>query len=104
MPARSSPTPLPLALIALLLGGEQAALALVAAALACRGAPDLAIERGYGLPPHPYWLIPVRDLLSFAVFVAGFRRPRRDAGRGTAYALMSEGTYLNDSERRPPSP
>jgi len=31
------------------------------------------------LPAHRYWLIPVRDLLSFAVFIAGF------AGRNVSW-------------------
>jgi ceramide glucosyltransferase len=62
---------LPLALAAFLLGGGLPALALGCAALACRAGLVVAIERAYGLPPHPYWLIPVRDLLSFAVFIAG---------------------------------
>ena len=30
------------------------------------------VTRGFGLPPQPYGLVPVRDLLSFAVFVASF--------------------------------
>ena len=61
----------PLALAAFCLGGGLPALALAAAALACRTGLIVAVERGYALPPHAYWLIPVRDLISFAVFVAG---------------------------------
>lgn len=91
----------PLALIAWLLGGGWPALGLALAALACRAALVFATERGYGLPPHPYWLIPVRDLLSFAVFVAGF--VARDVSwRGHHYELMSEG--ILKSNRRSPSP
>jgi ceramide glucosyltransferase len=91
--------PLPLALIAWGLGGGWAAISLGLAALACRAALIFAIERGYGLPRHPYWLIPVRDLLSFAVFVSGF--VARDVSwRGHHYELMSEG--LLKSNRRSP--
>jgi ceramide glucosyltransferase len=78
---------------------------LAAAALACRGLLIYAIERGYGLPPRPYWLIPLRDLLSFAVFVAGF--VARDVRwKGQRFKLLSEGTLIPEQvpERRPPSP
>jgi len=92
---------LPLALIAWLLGGGWPAVGLAVAALACRAVLIFATERGYGLPPHPYWLIPVRDLLSFAVFVAGF--VARDVSwRGHHYELMSEGILKSDRRSRPP--
>ena len=91
----------PLALIAWLLGGSWPAIVLAVAALVCRAVLISATERGYGLPPHPYWLIPVRDLLSFAVFVAGF--VARDVSwRGHHYELMSEGILRSDRRSRPP--
>jgi ceramide glucosyltransferase len=91
----------PLALIAWLLGGGWPAFGLGLAALGCRAVLIFATERGYGLPPHPYWLIPVRDLLSFAIFVSGF--VARDVSwRGHHYELMSEG--ILKSHRRTPSP
>ena len=91
----------PLALIAWLLGGGWAAIGLGLAALVCRAVLIFATEHGYRLPPHPYWLIPVRDLLSFAIFVAGF--VARDVSwRGHYYDLLSEG--ILKSERRRPSP
>jgi ceramide glucosyltransferase len=93
--------PFPLALIALYLGGGWPAIALALAALGCRLNLLLAVERGYGLPRRPYWLIPLRDLWSFAVFVRGF--VARDINwRGHRYRLMSEGNLV--SERRSPSP
>jgi ceramide glucosyltransferase len=90
----------PLALLAWIFGGEEIAACLAAGSLACRGVLNYAIERGYGLPPRPYWLIPLRDLLSFAVFAAGFLA-RDLSWRGHRYTLMSEGTLI--SERRSPS-
>lgn len=90
----------PLALIAWGLGGEEIAVCLAAGAVACRAVLIYAIERGYGLPPRPYWLIPLRDLLSFAVFVAGFLA-RDLSWKGRRYSLMSEGTLI--PERRTPS-
>ena len=90
----------PLALFAWIFGGEEIAACLAVGSLACRGVLIYAIERGYGLPPRPYWLIPLRDLLSFAVFAAGF--VARDLSwKGHRYKLMSEGTLI--SERRSPS-
>ena len=70
-------------------------------ALACRGALLLAIERAYGLPAHPYWLIPLRELLSGAVFLAGL--VARDVSwKQQRYRLLSEGALM--PERRSPSP
>jgi ceramide glucosyltransferase len=92
---------LPLALIALALGGGWGAGFLAFAALCCRSVLIFAIERGYGLPRHPYWLIPIRDLLSFAVFLAGFVA-RGVSWRGHRYKLQPEGTLISD--RRPPPP
>jgi len=92
---------LPLALIALALGGGWGAGFLAFAALCCRGVLIFTIERGYGLPRHPYWLIPIRDLLSFAVFLAGFVA-RGVSWRGHRYKLQPEGTLISD--RRPPPP
>jgi ceramide glucosyltransferase len=90
----------PLALIAWVMGGGWPAIWLGLAALACRAGMIFAIERGYGLPPHPYWLIPVRDLLSFAIFIAGF--VARDVSwRGHHYELLSEGVLKSDRRSRP---
>jgi ceramide glucosyltransferase len=91
----------PLALIALGLGGGWPAVALALAALACRSILVMAVERVYALPAHSYWLIPLRDLLSGAVFLAGL--VARDVRwRQQRYRLMSEGALM--PERRSPSP
>jgi ceramide glucosyltransferase len=90
-----------LALLAFALGGGVTTLWLAGAALAGRAALLYSIEGHYGLPRHPYWLIPVRDLLSFAVYVAGF--VTRDVDwRGRRYHLVSEGTLI--SEQRSTTP
>jgi ceramide glucosyltransferase len=91
----------PLALLAWAIWGGWPTVLLVWASLVCRTALIFAVERGYGLPPHSYWLIPLRDLLSFAIFVAGFVA-RGVSWKGHRYKLMSEGTLT--SERRTPSP
>lgn len=90
-----------LALLAFALDGSATALWLAATAIAGRVALLYSIENHYGLPRHPYWLIPVRDLLSFAVYVAGF--VTRDVDwRGHRYHLVSEGTLI--SEQRSTTP
>jgi ceramide glucosyltransferase len=89
------------AAIAWCIGGGSTAVVLAVAALVCRAVLILAIERGYGLQPHPYWLIPVRELLSFAVYIAGF--VTRDVSwRGQRLRLKSKGT-LGSEERLPSS-
>ena len=55
----------PLALLAWVFGGGWLALSFFNwRRFLCRAVLIFAAERGYGLPAHPYWLIPVRDLLS----------------------------------------
>ena len=60
--------PLPLALIGALCGGRDALL-LAAVAIGCRLVLCLCIEQAFGLRRQPLWLIPLRDMLSFAVYV-----------------------------------
>jgi ceramide glucosyltransferase len=93
--------PFPLALIALLIGGGGPALVLALAALLCRGIVLQSVERACGLPAHPYWLIPLRDLLSGAVFVAGLFT-RGVSWKQQRYRLLAEGALM--PERRSPSP
>ena len=83
----------PLALVALVLGGGVPACVLAATALACRAILVRAIARAYDLPPHPYWLIPVRDLLSFAVFMAAFAG-RNVSWKGRRFRVLSEGDAI----------
>jgi ceramide glucosyltransferase len=64
-----------LALIAALAGvvagslGPVIGIGLCVTALLCRVALLRRVEQAFALPPQPYWLVPVRDLLSFAVFL-----------------------------------
>ena len=62
---------LPFALMgAALLGFAPAALAILGAVLASRLALKWRIDRLFGTRAGPFWLLPVRDLLSFVVFLA----------------------------------
>jgi ceramide glucosyltransferase len=65
--------PLPLAIIgAALLGWPPAALGLIFAIVGVRIVAKLRIDATTGVRAGPWWLIPVRDVLSFGVFLASF--------------------------------
>ncbi len=61
--------PFPLALLAALLGAGGGAVALAALAVICRVTLLKCVERRFRLERQPYWLVPLRDLISFAIFV-----------------------------------
>ncbi len=83
---------LPLALIAAALGGFGAtSWAIIALALACRLSIPIQLRAlSFGGDASP-WLSPIRDLLSFAIFLASFV-PRPLSWRGSRYVLRSDGT------------
>jgi ceramide glucosyltransferase len=89
----------PLALIGALAGfaaesvGLATAVSLGITSFGCRIALLRRVERAFGLPPQSYWLVPLRDLLSFAVFAASsFGRNAR--WRGRRYSFVSGGTLV----------
>ncbi|GJE28183.1 bacteriohopanetetrol glucosamine biosynthesis glycosyltransferase HpnI [Methylobacterium organophilum] len=84
----------PLALIgALLPGAGTAALAVAALALACRILLCLRVERAFGLAPHAYWLLPIRDMLSFASFTWSFVSGAV-TWKGHDYRVVADGTLI----------
>jgi ceramide glucosyltransferase len=86
--------PLPFALAAAALQGFGATgVGLIALALACRLLVSIQIvgTRGGGGKSVSPWLGPLRDLLSFAIFLASFV-PVLMIWRGHRYALQSDGT------------
>src|SRR5215510_15465085 len=84
--------PLPWALVALVLapwsGLLVSAAAMTLAAILCRVALLRQVAVEFRLPPQSYWLVPVRDLMSFAVFVASFLG-RNVSWKGQRYRLFS---------------
>jgi ceramide glucosyltransferase len=66
---------------------------IVIASLACRLVLLRRVERTFGLPPQSYWLVPVRDLLSFAVFACGFFS-QSARWKGRPYRFESGGTLV----------
>jgi ceramide glucosyltransferase len=87
--------PLPFALIAAALGDADAPL-MIALALICRFALCFCVERVFDLPRHPYWLIPLRDLLSFGAHVVSFFG-NGVAWRGYRYRVLDDGRLVEDS-------
>lgn len=74
-----------------------AAPVLLAVALLCRCASVRAVDRALGLPPSALHLLPVRDLLSFAVFVASFF-VRRVAWRDRVFRVGPRGDLTLDGD------
>ncbi len=82
---------LPLALLGLLLGGMTPLAALVLVALTCRAVLQMELDRAFRLRTGFYWWGPLRDLKSFAVFVASFFG-RRVEWRGHRYGVQADNT------------
>ena len=53
-------------------GGGWPAAGMLLIAFAVRALTGRRIDRALQLKPAPLWLLPIRDLLSFAVFLASF--------------------------------
>lgn len=84
--------PVALACLAALLGGADG-LALLATALVVRLAQCLAIEKAFGLAPHPYWAAPARDILSFLVYLDALLGGQV-VWRGERYRVTGKGEML----------
>jgi ceramide glucosyltransferase len=82
---------LPLALLGLLLGGMTPLAALVPVALVCRAVLQMELDRAFRLRESFYWTGPLRDVVSFAVFVASFFG-RRVEWRGHRYGVQADNT------------
>lgn len=89
--------PLPLALLGWLLGSFSCLL-LAGAALAGRLMLCVAVERSLRVPRHNYWLVPIRDVFSFAVFTWSFFGGRV-SWRGESYELGPDGAIIEAEPR-----
>ncbi len=63
---------LPLALLGIMLGGITPAGIMVVAALACRFMLQVELDRAFRLRDDVFWPGPLRDVVSFVVFIASF--------------------------------
>ena len=93
--------PLPFAILWLLFQPGFAPLAAAALAVSCRIALCMRIEQAFGIERHAFWLIPMRDLLSFAVFVASFFG-RGVRWKGQDYSVVGRGILAHDRRPTPP--
>ena len=87
--------PFALALVGALLGSTFGLL-VAAAAVVCRTGLTIAVERAFGLPRQPYWLVPFRDLIAFTTFVSGFFGTSV-SWRGSRYRVLSDGSVVQES-------
>jgi ceramide glucosyltransferase len=93
--------PVPLAVLGLLLGQAFiAATVMLAVALAMRVVTARRFDRHLRLASMPLWLLPVRDLLSFAVFVASFLG-RKVAWRDRFFRIGPEGQLIVEAAEFP---
>jgi ceramide glucosyltransferase len=86
--------PWPFALIALMSGGTDALMVAIAVLLSrvmlCR-----SVERRFALARQNYWLIPLHDIIAFAVYVASFFGATVH-WRGADYRVAADGTLVED--------
>ena len=68
---------------------------LAVVAFACRVALCLCVEHAFGLARQPYRLIPMRDLLSFAVYVCSLFGGNV-VWRGSRYRIAADGSLISD--------
>jgi ceramide glucosyltransferase len=87
--------PLAWSLLAMAAGSLGPGALATALALLCRTAVLRAVTRNFELAPPPYWLTPIRDLLSFAVFAWSFCG-RDLSWRGRSYHLRADGALTAD--------
>jgi ceramide glucosyltransferase len=91
---------LPLALIgAVLRGFDGLGVAAILFALSCRLLLKYRLTRQFQLPDPGYALLFVRDILSFAIYLASFSSTKV-AWRGQDFAVGRDGTLLATLNRR----
>lgn len=90
--------PWPLAVLALLLGNPAAALVTIAV-LFSRVTLCRCVEWRFALPRQNYWLIPVHDLVAFAIYVTSFFGATVH-WRGADYRVAADGTLLEEQDLR----
>ena len=90
--------PWPFALLALL-GGDPAAIMVAIAVLVARVTLCRCVEWRFGLPRQNYWLIPVHDLIAFAVYAASFFGATVH-WRGADYRVAPNGSLIEGQDLR----
>jgi ceramide glucosyltransferase len=80
---------------AILTGFSSFALLTLAAVFTVRLFHKQQLDRSFGLARFPIWLLPLRDVLSFAVFVGSYFTRRVD-WRGLPYRVDAEGALTHE--------
>ena len=95
--------PFPLALLGAVLSGGGAillsALVLAGVALGCRAMLVFCVQRAFGLERQDYWLIPVEELILFAVYVLSFLGATV-TWRGRRYRIASHARLVDIENRK----
>ena len=93
--------PLPFALLAAwLMGFSALALSVVAASIACRLVLQVQVDHTLQVSMKRWWLGPLRDLMSFIVYVASFFVSVVN-WRGDRYTVRADGTLMPIGEPKP---
>jgi ceramide glucosyltransferase len=66
--------------------------------LTCRIILCAFVQRSFRLAPQPYWLIPLHDLVTFAIYVASLAGSSV-TWRGYRYRVAQDGTMAEDTAR-----
>jgi ceramide glucosyltransferase len=90
---------LPFALLGIAFGGITPMSFIAVAALACRFTLQVELDRAFRLRDDVFWMGPIRDILSFAVFVASFFG-RGVEWRGRRYAVRADNTLAYYGEAK----
>jgi ceramide glucosyltransferase len=83
----------------LALGFPPLMLAVLAIALICRLVMVRIVDRALALPATALWLVPLRDMLSFAVFIASFLS-NRVAWRDSKFRIAADGRLVAIGDNR----
>jgi ceramide glucosyltransferase len=86
--------PLALSLLAFAFGGGDAAIALALTSFACRAALGRCIEHRFGTGGDAFWLLPLRDLAAFGVYIFSFCGGTV-SWRGRRYRVDADGTLFH---------
>ena len=89
----------PLALLGIVLGGLTPASMIAIVALACRFVLQVELDRAFRLRDDLFWMGPLRDVLSFVVFIASFFG-RRVEWRGHRYGVRADNTLAYYGEAK----
>jgi ceramide glucosyltransferase len=91
--------PWPLALLALVLSGDLAAVLVAIAVPLARITLCGCVEWRFDLPRQNYWLIPLQDLIAFGIYVTSFFGATVH-WRGADFRVAADGTLLEGQDLR----